>query len=91
MTPMKNQQQTPSFSAYEYAKMASLIVDSMQKIEKVLEKLEKVGDRKNMVLLLQVLDNLSRVHAKITSLGSDKARKQAERAIEKAKKILGEK
>jgi len=88
---MEGESEKPSFSAYEYAKMCSLIADSLQKIEKILERLEKVGDRKNMMLLLQVLDNLSRVHAKLTSLGRAKARQQAEKALEKARQILSEK
>lgn len=87
---MENQQ-SPHFSAYEYAKMCSLIADSLQKIEKILERLEKVGDRKNIMLLLQVLDNLCSVHAKLTSLGRAKASQQAKKTLEKIKEILGEK
>lgn len=87
---MKNRQ-NQSFSAYELVKMALLITDSMNKIEKVLERLQMADDRKNAMLLIQALDNLSLVEAKLSGLSRAKARQQAKKVLKQAEEILGEK
>lgn|GEM_PF-2614926 len=84
-------QQPPLFSAYEYAKMSSLIADAMKKVAKVLERIQEAGNHKNAILLLQALDNLNRVNTKLQTLGTAKAKQQAKKTLERVKEILGEK
>ncbi|MBS7616502.1 hypothetical protein KEJ45_04825 [Candidatus Bathyarchaeota archaeon] len=88
---MEGESEKPSFSAYEYAKMCSLTADAIKKVTKVLERLQKAGNHKDAMLLLQALDNLNRVNMKLQTLGRVKARRQAEKTLEKARQILGEK
>lgn len=85
---MENQQQPPSFSAYEYVKMASLTTDAMKKIQKVLERLQKNGDVKNATLLLQALESLNHVNTKLVDYGRAKAKLQAKKTLERAKDVL---
>ncbi|MEM3706018.1 MAG: hypothetical protein QXX59_08945 [Candidatus Bathyarchaeia archaeon] len=75
-------------SAYETAKIASLIADSMQKILKVLERLEPARDRENMLLLIQALNNLDKAHAKLTGAGKAKSKRLAKKTLERVKEIL---
>ncbi|MEM3770273.1 MAG: hypothetical protein QXG76_03705 [Candidatus Bathyarchaeia archaeon] len=79
----------PSFSTYEYTKMSSLIADSMKKVAKVLERLQKAGNHKDAMLLFQALINLNRVNTKLQTLGRVKAKQQAKKTLERAREILG--
>lgn len=90
-TVMEKENSVPCFSALELAKICRVIADSMQKIQVVIERLEKAGDVKNALLLTQAFQNLNKLEARLSNLGVEKTKHEIKRTLERAKKVLDEK